>query len=124
MARSQSAMSGVLQVLNGDEADEVSRIDGRPAYGGTPSDSSVIAAIQDLKAHGLEVLLYPFIMMDVPPGNGLPDPYGSAEQAPYPWRGTHRSGGPGCGGCCKFRRDGLGSAFFRQQRHCHLFRAG
>jgi hypothetical protein len=80
--------------LERDEADEVSRIDGRPAYGGTPSDSSVIAAIQDLKAHGLEVLLYPFIMMDVPPGNGLPDPYGSAEQAPYPWRGRIVPVGP------------------------------
>ncbi|QDG78415.1 glycoside hydrolase/phage tail family protein [Labrenzia sp. PHM005] len=73
--------------LNRADADEVSRIDGRPAYGGTPSDDTVIAAIQDLKSRGLEVLLYPFIMMDVPAGNGLPDPHGGAEQAPYPWRG-------------------------------------
>ncbi len=26
-------------------------------------------------------------MMDVPPGNGLSDPYGASEQAAYPWRG-------------------------------------
>ena len=31
--------------------------------------------------------LYPFLLMDVPAGNGLPDPYGGAEQAAYPWRG-------------------------------------
>jgi len=75
------------------EADEVTRIEGRPAYGGTPSDSSVIAAIKDLKARGLEVLLYPFLMMDIAPGNALPDPHGGAEQAPYPWRGRIVAGG-------------------------------
>ncbi|WP_417667332.1 baseplate multidomain protein megatron [Roseibium sp.] len=69
------------------EAMEVSRIDGRPAYGGTPSDASVIAAIKDLKTRGLKVLLYPFLLMDVPAGNALPDPHGGAEQAAYPWRG-------------------------------------
>lgn len=66
---------------------EVSRIDGRPAFGGTPSDASVIAAIKDLKARGLEVMLYPFVLMDVPPGNALPDPHGGSEQAAFPWRG-------------------------------------
>ncbi|WP_411035091.1 glycoside hydrolase/phage tail family protein [Shinella sp. BYT-45] len=65
----------------------VSRSGGAAAYGGTPSDASVIAAIRDLKARGLEVYLYPFLMMDVPAGNGLPDPYGGPEQAVYPWRG-------------------------------------
>lgn len=64
-----------------------SRIDDRPAYGGTPSDASVIAAIQHLKARGLKVVFYPFVLMDIPAGNGLPDPYGGAEQAPHPWRG-------------------------------------
>ncbi|MEJ8473963.1 baseplate multidomain protein megatron [Roseibium algae] len=73
--------------LSRGEADEVSRIDDRPAFGGTPSDASVIAAIQDLKARGLKVMLYPFVLMDVPDGNGLTDPYGGAEQASYPWRG-------------------------------------
>jgi len=59
----------------------------RPVYGGTPSDQSVVQAIRDLKARGFEVVLYPFILMDVPPGNGLADPYGGAEQAVFPWRG-------------------------------------
>ena len=65
----------------------VSSTEGDPAYGGTPSDASVIEAIRDIKARGLEVLLYPFIMMDIPSGNGLPDPYGGSEQAALPWRG-------------------------------------
>lgn len=69
------------------EAELVSRIDDRPAYGGTPSDDAVLAAIDDLKSRGLEVLLYPFVLMDIPPGNGLPDPYGAGEQAAFPWRG-------------------------------------
>lgn len=66
---------------------EVSRVDDRPAYGGTPSDDSVVALIRALKARGLAVTLYPFVMMDVPPGNGLPDPAGRPEQPAYPWRG-------------------------------------
>lgn len=57
------------------------------AYGGTPSDDSVIAAIRDARARGLSVTLYPFIMMDVPAGNTLPSPYGGVGQAVYPWRG-------------------------------------
>ncbi|MFO1236772.1 MAG: glycoside hydrolase TIM-barrel-like domain-containing protein [Alphaproteobacteria bacterium] len=65
----------------------VSATEGRPNYGGTPDDSSVIAAIAALKARGMEVTLYPFILMDVPPGNGLPDPWGGAEQGAFPWRG-------------------------------------
>ena len=68
-------------------ADAVSLHEGRAAYGGTPSDKSVIDAIKALKARGLKVALYPFIMMDVPHGNALPDPYGGASQAAYPWRG-------------------------------------
>lgn len=70
------------------EAHLISRVGGRPAYGGTPNDRSVAEAIQDLKDRGLQVYLYPFIMMDVPDGNELPDPYGSDDgQAVYPWRG-------------------------------------
>ncbi|MFO1169364.1 MAG: glycoside hydrolase/phage tail family protein [Hyphomicrobiaceae bacterium] len=65
----------------------VSSYDGRPAFGGTPSDASVKAAILDLKARGQAVTFYPFILMDVPPGSALPDPYGGPEQAAYPWRG-------------------------------------
>ena len=58
-----------------------------PAFGGTPSDDTVVQAIQAMNGRGLKVQFYPFVMLDVPPGNGLPDPHGGAEQAPYPWRG-------------------------------------
>ena len=65
----------------------VSQVNGQSAFGGTPSDASVIRAIQDLKARGLKVMFYPFILMDVAAGNALPDPYGAAAQVTYPWRG-------------------------------------
>ncbi len=65
----------------------VSQINARPAFGGTPSDDSVREAIKDLKQRGFDVLFYPFIMMDVPPDNALPDPYGGGTQSAYPWRG-------------------------------------
>ncbi|WP_367715357.1 glycoside hydrolase/phage tail family protein [Nitratireductor sp. GISD-1A_MAKvit] len=57
------------------------------AYGGTPSDQTVKAAIQAIRARGLKVWLYPFVMMDIPHANALPDPYGGAKQPAYPWRG-------------------------------------
>jgi len=66
----------------------VTQIDGRSAFGGTPSDDSVRAAIADLKARGLKVTFYPFVMMDIPPGNVLADPHtATAPQPPFPWRG-------------------------------------
>ncbi len=65
----------------------VSTVGGGPAYGGTPSDVSVIRAIHDLRARGKKIVFYPFILMDVPQGNALPDPYGAAAQSSYPWRG-------------------------------------
>ncbi|MEQ9144371.1 MAG: glycoside hydrolase/phage tail family protein [Parvibaculaceae bacterium] len=68
-------------------AQTVSTVDGRPAFGGTPSDATVKRAIEDMKARGLAVTYYPFLLMDVAAGNGLPDPYGGAEQGAYPWRG-------------------------------------
>jgi len=70
------------------DAHLVSRRDGRPAYGGTPSDASVVQAIARLKARGLRVLFNPFLFLDIAPGNALPDPStGAIGQAPYPWRG-------------------------------------
>lgn len=61
---------------------------GGPAYGGTPSDASLLAAIADLKARGIKVTLYPFVMMDIDKGNALTDPYtGAIGQPAYPWRG-------------------------------------
>jgi hypothetical protein len=66
----------------------VSQVDGRAAYGGTPSDAAVLHLIQHIRARGLKVTLYPFVMMDIPIGNALPDPWnGAASQPPYPWRG-------------------------------------
>lgn len=71
-----------------DSARVVSQVDGRPAYGGTPSDSSIRTLIAELKARGLRVTLYPFVMMDIPGGSGRPDPWtGAVSQPPYPWRG-------------------------------------
>ncbi|RDJ22987.1 hypothetical protein DWF00_06385 [Bosea caraganae] len=62
---------------------------GHAAYGGTPSDESVTLLIRRLReVHGLEVVLYPFVMMDIPAGNELIDPQtGAPGQPPYPWRG-------------------------------------
>ncbi|SFC45431.1 baseplate multidomain protein megatron [Tropicimonas isoalkanivorans] len=70
----------------------VSRDDeGRPVYGGTPADFSVVQAIQELKARGKRVAFYPFLMMDVPGDNTLPDPYSDnaagTGQPAFPWRG-------------------------------------
>jgi hypothetical protein len=65
----------------------VSEIGGRPAYGGTPDDRGVIEAISAMKAKGLAVMMHPFILMDIPPTNGLPSPDGAASQPAFPWRG-------------------------------------
>ena len=65
----------------------VSTRDGAPAYGGTPSDQSVVQAIALLKARGIRVLFNPFLFMDIAPGNGLTAPDGSVGQPAYPWRG-------------------------------------
>ncbi len=58
-----------------------------PAFGGTPSDATVTQAIRYCRAVGIRVMFYPFVMMDIPGGNGLPDPHSGAEQAAFPWRG-------------------------------------
>ena len=64
---------------------------GRTAYGGTPAEFTVVQAIQEIKARGLRVTFYPFLLMDIPAGNTLPDPYSdntaTLGQATYPWRG-------------------------------------
>jgi hypothetical protein len=65
--------------------------EGRPVYGGTPADFAVVQAIQEMKARGLRVTFYPFVMMNVPPGNTLPNPYSDnaagVGQPVFPWRG-------------------------------------
>lgn len=54
--------------------------DGRPNYGGTPSDDSLIDCITELRQRGLAVTLYPFILMDTPD---------------FPWRGRISSANNG-----------------------------
>lgn len=56
-----------------------------------------------MKARGLRVTFYPFILMDVPPGNTLPNPYSDdaieTGQPAFPWRGrTTRSPAAGYAG--------------------------
>ncbi len=65
----------------------VSQVRGRPAFGGTPNDQSIIDAIKDLKTRGIAVTFYPFLMMDIPAGNNLPNFEGGRGQPAYPWRG-------------------------------------
>ena len=77
-------VSGLPRLL----AQTTTQVNGRAAYGGTPADASVVAAIRALTARGLKVTLNPFVMMDVPPGSGREDPWtGAASQPAYPWRG-------------------------------------
>ena len=73
--------------LTRQQASTVSVVDGASSYGGTPSDASVAACIAEIRRRGLKIALYPFVMMDVAPGNALPDPYGGESQPAFPWRG-------------------------------------
>ncbi|WP_185983120.1 baseplate multidomain protein megatron [Aureimonas mangrovi] len=73
--------------LSRGQARLVSRESGGPAYGGTPSDAGIVRAIRAMNARGLKVTHYPFVLMDIPAANALPDPYGGARQAAHPWRG-------------------------------------
>ncbi|MEM7243541.1 MAG: glycoside hydrolase/phage tail family protein, partial [Pseudomonadota bacterium] len=69
-------------------AEEVSSEDGNPIYGGTPTDASVIEAIEAIHEGGQGVFFYPFVLMDIPEDNGLADPYsGNDNQPKLPWRG-------------------------------------
>ncbi|MCY4336263.1 MAG: glycoside hydrolase TIM-barrel-like domain-containing protein, partial [Litoreibacter sp.] len=86
------AQSGSMPWFSGglsrSQAEEVARIDGRPIYGGTPADASVVEAINALKAAGQDVMFYPFLLMEILEGNALPDPWSDeVGQAVLPWRG-------------------------------------
>ncbi len=78
------------------------RMSSRPTRAGRPSAarrrtvrSSPRSAISS--ARGQAVTFYPFILMDIPPGNSLPDPYGGTAQArlslarPHHARHPHRA---------------------------------
>nr|MDJ0828037.1 glycoside hydrolase/phage tail family protein [Rhodobacter sp.] len=79
---------------------EIAQEDGRPVYGGTPADHSVIEAIAALQDAGQSVMFYPFILMDQLAENGLIDPYSGGDHQPVlPWRGRITlSLAPGVGG--------------------------
>src|SRR5665213_433265 len=69
-------VNGDLWVVSGisrDQAHAISTVNGGVAFGGSPSDLSVLHAIADLKARGLQVMFNPFILMDIADS--------------YPWRG-------------------------------------
>jgi len=68
-------------------AQVVSQIAGKPAVGGAPADRSIYEALIAIKARGLRVTLYPFVLMDIADSNSLPNPYGGTGQPAYPWRG-------------------------------------
>ncbi len=66
----------------------VSYVEDRPVFGGTPADASILEAIAKLKDEGLDVVFYPFVLMDIQENNGLPDPYSDNDNQPVmPWRG-------------------------------------
>jgi hypothetical protein len=70
------------------QAETIAQVDGRPVYGGTPSDASVEEAIRAMRSEGLDVMFYPFLLMEQGRDNGLPDPWSEASDQPaYPWRG-------------------------------------
>ena len=73
-AKATSPRTWSVAGLARSEAAVVSQVAGRPAYGGTPSDGTVMEAIRDLHARGLGVTLSPFLFMDVPADNTLTDP--------------------------------------------------
>ena len=78
------AVSGLSRASAG----QVPYVDGRPVYGGTPTDRSVLQAIAALKARGQHVTFYPFILMEQLSGNALPNPLtGAVGQPVLPWRG-------------------------------------
>ena len=109
-------------------AREVSRLARRPIFGGTPADASVLQAIARMKADGLSVMFYPFILMDIQAGNGLRRPLerrrGPAAGAVA--RADHAGEGAGAGRVD--RQDGGGGGggggLLRQRRGRRLSRLG
>jgi hypothetical protein len=74
--------------ISRDEAIEIERLGGRSIYGGTPADSAVIEAIREITGRGIEVMFYPFVLMDQLDGNTLQNPYSDTLGQPkLPWRG-------------------------------------
>lgn len=72
------------------QATVVSTSGGAPAYGSSPDDLSVFRLLQELKARGKKVIVYPFLFGDID-ANSLPNPYSDnaaqTGQPVFPWRG-------------------------------------
>jgi hypothetical protein len=69
-------------------AELLAQVEGRAIYGGTPTDQSVIEAIEALNAAGQEVMFYPFLLMEILADSGKPDPWAlTGDQPALPWRG-------------------------------------
>ena len=74
--------------LTRSNAELIARVEDRVVYGGTPADASVIEAIEALNEAGQDVMFYPFLLMEILEGNGLPDPWRETGGQPVlPWRG-------------------------------------
>ncbi len=75
----------------------VSQKDGRPAYGGTPSDQTVDCGHPRFDGARDQRDADTVHADGRAGGNTLPDPYGGSAQAVYPWRGRitcHPAAGP------------------------------
>lgn len=88
VAQDGKGMPWVVSGIDRANAQVVPQDQGRPVYGGTPADASVIEAIRAMNAAGKAVMFYPFILMEQLAGNGLSDPWtAAADQPVLPWRG-------------------------------------
>lgn len=86
--KSTDPMSWSVSGITRSETSEVSKISESPAYGGTPSDQSILELISlTCETYDKEIWFYPFLLMDIPSGNTLPTLGGGVGQPTYPWRG-------------------------------------
>ena len=61
---------------------------GHANYGGTPSDHTIVEAIKHIcDDQSINLYFYPFLLMDIVPGNTLPNTEGGIGQPEFPWRG-------------------------------------
>lgn len=51
---------------NRQSAHQISKVDGRPTYGGSINDASILRYIEELKSRGYKVMFYPMLFMDLP----------------------------------------------------------
>lgn len=66
-------VSGVLRAA-ADTVSQNSATD-KPYLLGTPADRAVFEAIEYIRGAGFDLVLMPMLMLDIPPGNELTDPY-------------------------------------------------